>query len=166
MRRVFDVLAQQRQVEQVGHAQAAAGYLVFIRWPDAARGGADLYAPGCGFRGQFDHAVVRQDHLRAVADEQLAVHFHARAAQRVHFLEEGEWINDDAVADHGRAVLAQDAARHQLQDELLARDGDRVPGVVAARIARHHREAVRQNVDDLALAFVAPLGADHDCCLW
>ena len=34
----------------------------------------------------------------------------------------------------------QHAARNQLQHELLARDDDRVSGIVAAGIARHHVE--------------------------
>ena len=48
-----------------------------------------------------------------------------------------------------------------MQDELLAVDVDRVAGVVSALIARDDRKARRQQVDDLALALVAPLGAQH-----
>ena len=61
------------------------------------------------------------------------------------------------------ALLPQHAAGNQLQDELLAGDGDRVPGVVSAGIAGHHAEILREHVDDLALAFIAPLGAHHHC---
>ena len=43
--------------------------------------------------------------------------------------------------------------------ELVA-DLHRVPRVVAALIARHHVEALGQQIDDLALALVAPLRAD------
>jgi hypothetical protein len=52
-----------------------------------------------------------------------------------------------------------------LQDELLAVDGYCMTGVVAAGIAGHDLEALRQYIDDLALALVAPLGADDDGCL-
>ena len=52
---------------------------------------------------------------------------------------------------------------------MRAVDVDGVAGVVAALIARDDREVRRQQVDDLALAFVAPLGAQHcdvhDCCI-
>jgi hypothetical protein len=37
-----------------------------------------------------------------------------------------------------------------------------VSGIVAALIARHNIEAVGQEVYDLALTFIAPLGADDD----
>ena len=42
----------------------------------------------------------------------------------------------------------------------LVADDERVAGVVAALEADDHVGAARQPVDDLALAFVAPLGAD------
>jgi len=45
----------------------------------------------------------------------------------------------------------------------LVADDERVPGVVAALKAHHDIGALTQPIDDLALAFVAPLGADdHD----
>ena len=55
----------------------------------------------------------------------------------------------------------QDARRNQAQHELRAVDVHRVPGVVAALIARHDREARRQQIDDLPFAFIAPLRAEH-----
>ena len=44
----------------------------------------------------------------------------------------------------------------------LAADDQRMAGIVAALKARDHVRALAQPVDNLALAFVAPLGADHD----
>ena len=55
----------------------------------------------------------------------------------------------------------QDAGRQQAQDELAAVGVDGVAGVVAALIAGDDRKVRRQQVDDLALAFVAPLRAEH-----
>src|SRR6187200_99774 len=55
----------------------------------------------------------------------------------------------------------QDAGWNQVQDELLALDINGVSGVVTALIARNCREVRRQHVDDLALAFVAPLRPEH-----
>ena len=45
---------------------------------------------------------------------------------------------------------------------LRAVDDERVAGVVAALEAHDAGDAVGQQIDDLALAFVAPLGADDD----
>ncbi len=106
--------------------------------------------------------MVRQDHVGAVADEQAAIHFHAGFAQRGHFLEKGDGVEHHAVADDAAAARPQDAARHQLKNEFLSVDDDGVPGIVSAGIAGHDREILRENVHDLALAFVAPLRTDDD----
>ena len=42
-------------------------------------------------------------------------------------------------------------------------DDDRVPCVRAALVAAHEIRVLREQVDDLALAFVSPLRADDDC---
>src|SRR5690606_34489866 len=68
----------------------------------------------------------------------------------------------DAVADEALHTFAQDARRNQRQDRLLATDHERVPGVVAALEARDGGRALRQQIDNLSLALVTPLGADDD----
>ena len=49
-----------------------------------------------------------------------------------------------------------------------AREGvvshDRVAGVRSALVAADHVRVLRQDIDDLALSLVAPLGADDDGC--
>ena len=68
-------------------------------------------------------------------------------------------IEHHAIADHRRRA-AHDARRQQRELVGLVADDERVAGVVAALEAHDHVGAARQPVDDLALAFVAPLGAD------
>ncbi len=41
-------------------------------------------------------------------------------------------------------------------------DHDRMTGVVAPLVARDDIRPLGQEVDDLSLAFIAPLGADND----
>jgi hypothetical protein len=48
-----------------------------------------------------------------------------------------------------------------MKDELRALDVDGVSRVVTALIARHSRKMWREHVDDLALAFVAPLRPEN-----
>ena len=103
--------------------------------------------------------------MSAVADEQVAIYIHAGGAQRVHFLDEGEGIEHNSVADDTTATLAQHAAGDELKDELFALDGDGVPGIVAAGITRHQVEALGEDVDNFAFAFVTPLRADDHRCL-
>src|SRR5208337_1116588 len=93
-------------------------------------------------------------------DEQIAVDMHTGCPQGVHFLHEGEGIQHHAVADYAAASLAQHPAGNELKDEFLALNRDGVAGIVATRIPRNHVEAFRENVNDLAFTFVAPLRAD------
>ena len=78
---VFDVRFEQLQIEQVGHAQAAASHFVFVSGADAARSGANLHASGSILGSQFDHAMVGQDHVGAIADEKVAIDLYAGFAQ-------------------------------------------------------------------------------------
>ncbi len=50
----------------------------------------------------------------------------------------------------------------QLEDEFLFADENRVAGIVAALIARDDVEALGQQVDYFALAFIAPLRAENN----
>jgi len=49
-----------------------------------------------------------------------------------------------------------------VQDGLLAVDHQRVAGIVAALEADDGADVLRQQVDDLALAFIAPLGPENN----
>ena len=96
--------------------------------------------------------------------KRLLIDVDAEVAQLADFFKEGHWVEDDAVADDGLARRPQDAAGDELEDELLAADDDGVSGVVAAGVARHDGKALAEHVDNLAFAFIAPLGAENDCC--
>ena len=86
----------------------------------------------------------------------------ARRLQRLDLREQRRRIDHQPVADDRLDSRAQNPDRDQLQDELLVADAHRVAGVVAALIARHDVEAFREQIDDLAFAFVAPLRAQHN----
>src|SRR5690348_2928923 len=70
------------------------------------------------------------------------------------------WVEDHAIADDGQLALPHDARRQQRQLVDLAVDDQSVAGIVAALETHHDIGTLRQPVDDLALAFVAPLRAD------
>src|SRR6202041_258847 len=82
-------------------------------------------------------------------------------AQRAHFLQKGHGVKHYAVADYTTAGGSQHSAGNQLQNKFLAIDDDRVPGIMAAGVTRHDRKALRQNIDNLSLALVAPLSSDN-----
>jgi hypothetical protein len=49
-----------------------------------------------------------------------------------------------------------------VQDGLLAPDDQRVAGIVAALETDDGSDFLGEQIDDLALAFIAPLGAEND----
>src|SRR5438128_11815697 len=100
--------------------------------------------------------------MGAIADEQAVIHLHAVVTQSGNFFEKCNGIENYTVSDYAAASCAQHATRDQLQDKLFAVDDDRVPRVMAAGVASHDGKILRQDIDDLALAFVTPLGADDD----
>ena len=100
--------------------------------------------------------------MRAIADAQLVLDVDAGGFERRHLLEQRRQIDHHAVADHRLHARAQNAARDQLEHELLLPDEDGVAGVVPALIARHDVEALGKQIDHFAFAFVAPLRAEND----
>ncbi|MCY1204318.1 hypothetical protein D9M72_158440 [compost metagenome] len=152
-------------VLQILHAQRTAGDLVFVGRADAAAGGADLLDAALftvGLARDVQRGVERQDQRAGLADAQARTHFDAGFLQAFDFLEELGRRQHHAVADVALDAGPHDAARDQVQRGLHAVDDQRVARVVAALETDHALGAFRQPVNQLALAFVAPLGPDDD----
>src|SRR5208337_2284599 len=79
-------------------------------------------------------------------------------ADALNLLDQIVRVEHHAVADHRELAGADDAGGKQRELEHLSVDHQRVAGVEADDDVR----AERQPVDDLALPFVAPLGADNN----
>ena len=88
----------------------------------------------------------------------------AAALQALDLVEQHPRVDHDAVADRARLPGIEDARRDQVELELLAVAHDRVAGVVAALEADHEVGPLGEQVGDLPLAFVAPLGAHDRLC--
>ena len=158
--RDLDLLAQDLRVEHVLHADPDARRLVGVAGADAAARRADLELAEPPLGRLVDRDVPRHDQVRVAGE-----HDDRRVdAARLELVELGDQhlrVDDAAGADHGD--LARDHAARRLPDlERLVADDDRVPGVRPALVAADHIRALREQVDDLALALVAPLRADDD----
>ena len=92
------------------------------------------------------------------------LHVDAARAQAVDLADQDRRVDDDAVADDAARARVEDARRDQVELELLLAADDRVAGVVAALEAHDDVGVLGEQVDDLALALVAPLGADDRRC--
>ena len=150
---------------EVHDADGAAADLVLIGRADAALGGADLAVAGLRLAQRVELAVERQDQRRVLGDAEIVAARSRRPelADLVDLLGERPRIDHHAVADHRELALAHDARRQQRQLVGDAVDHERMAGIVAALEAHDDIGALGEPIDDLALAFVAPLGADdHD----
>src|ERR1035441_3924060 len=158
----LNVGLQELRVQQVDDPQSAAGHFVFVGWADAAAGSANFLTPRRTLGGQFDHAVIGQNDLRTIRHKKLPIDGNAQVAQLGYFLEKGNRIQNHTVPDDALAARTQHTARNQLQYKLLPANDDRVPGIMSAGVACHGGEPLAEHVHNFALAFVAPLGAQHN----
>ena len=112
---------------------------------------------------RVEFAMQRQNQRDVLGDLEVGRrHFDALAAQLLDLLDEMIGIEDDAVADDRQFPRPNNAGRKQRKFVSLAVDHERMAGVMAALEPHHDVGADRQPIDDLALSFVAPLGADND----
>ena len=132
-------------------ADAAPRDLVFIAGADAARGGADGNAAGPRFAQFLHQAMGGQQHLRAVADEQIALHRQAGGFQHFDFSSSAAGSTTRPLPITAFLPGPQDAAGDQLQHELAVADAHGVPGVMPALVAGHDIEAFGEKVDDFPL---------------
>ena len=109
-----------------------------------------------------DELVIRQHEVRAIAHIEAACDVDAVLDELVDLGEERVGVEDDAVADRAAHAGMQNAARDLVQHERLVADVHRVSGVRAALIAHDPVGALGEHVDELSLAFVAPLRSDDD----
>ena len=110
--------------------------------------------------------VIRHDERRVGGDAKALFDVgHAHGNEFVDFTEERFRREHDAVAEVADAVGMHDARGDQAEDGLLAVDDERVTRVVTAVEAHDAVGLLGEPVNDLALAFVAPLSADHDYIL-
>ena len=107
----------------------------------------------------------RQNQRTSRADSQAFVNRHATCDQRIGFLDEGIERQDDAVTNQAAHAVPQDAGGNQVQNGLFTVDDERMARIVAALKTHDRSRAIRQQVDNLALALVTPLRADDNYVL-
>src|SRR5207253_10361115 len=148
--------------EQILNAQRATRDLVFVGGTDAAAGGADARLAQRDLARLIESDVVGHDQRACRRNRQPGSNFDAGSFQLADLLQQRGRRDDDAVAEVHAHGGPQNAGGDQAQDGLLTADDERVAGVMAALKADDALRVLGQPVDDLALAFIAPLRADDD----
>ena len=158
-----ELLPEDLGVEQVLDPQAHPGRLVGVGGPDPPLGRAQLVLAQVALGQPVELVVVRHDQMGVAADQQPRG-VDPLGREGVDLGEQHGRVDDHPVADDRGDVVVEDAARHQLEGEGLAVHHDGVAGVVAALVADDQLHLLGQEVGELALALVTPLGPDDDGC--
>ena len=134
-------------------------HLVRVGRADALTGRAELLPAALALVESVDRDVPWHQEMRPVRDAQVAGADAVALEIRELFAEHLK-IHDRAGADDAERVRIEDPRRHEMQLERAVLVHDGVAGVVATLEADDHVRLLRQEVRDLALALVTPLGPD------
>ena len=148
------------RVPKVAESEAPAGSLVCVGRADAPARGADPMLAEPDLLARLDRPVHRQDDLGPVGEQQVRRGVPSRASEHLHLLEERERVHHTAVPNDGPDSRMEDSGRKEVQDELPTSGHHRMPGIVATAEADHRVETGSEEIDELPLPFITPLGAD------
>ena len=105
----FEFFRKQNRLHQVGHAQTGAGGFVAVSGTDPPLGCSNFGAAFAPLPLFVEQTVIRQDEMRAVADQQVMVDLDPKFAQAIDFASQKYRIDHDPVADHADFAAAQDS---------------------------------------------------------
>ena len=136
--------------------------LVRVAGADPAPRGADLELAELRLARLVEELVVRHDQVRVRRDTKAA-DVHAAPEQLGDLVGQHLRVHHHAVADRADLARVENPRRDQVELVDLVAPDDRVAGVVAALEADHEVGLLGEQVHDLSLPLVAPLGAhDHE----
>src|SRR5690606_4261036 len=125
-------------------------------------GRSDLgLAPG-SLTGQIQRLVVRQTQGTGAAQKQAVPHRNPLLFKLTNFFQQRIGRQHHGIPNNAGDVVPQDARRNQVQYRLLAVDDQRMTCVVSSLEAHDHTNLLGQQINDLALSLVTPLGAQND----
>jgi len=107
--------------------------------------------------------VVGHDEVGLFADAKPGRrNVYAPGCKVIHLFKKDVRVEHNTIADEADFVFVQYAGRDKVEDGFLALYLDGVTSVVAALKADDNAALGAQHINNLALALVAPLGADDD----
>ncbi len=104
--------------------------------------------------------VVRQDHLGPVGDTQVWTG-HAVLEQAFQLLQESQDVEGHARTEQVNHAWVKHARGQQVEHEFAPFVDDGMPCVVAALETDNDIRRGRQDIGDLPLALIAPIGPDN-----
>jgi len=99
--------------------------------------------------------------VRPIADKKSPLAADSLLLQMEDFLLEGAQIHNDTIADHTGIPRMEYASRNQMQNMLVAINDYGVAGIMTAGVTGDDVKVRREQVYDLSLAFITPLGSNN-----
>ena len=146
-------------IEDVLDTDADAGRLVGVGGADAAARRPDLEPAEPPFARRVDRHVPGHDQV-CVSGDANGRRRDAAPLELVELRHQEPWVDDAAGADDAE-LSGKDPGGNVVKRERLAAADDRVAGVRATLVAADDVRVKGEQVDDLPLPLVAPLGS-HD----
>jgi len=132
--------------------------LVGVAWADPPTGGSDL----CASLG-IDPAMNRGDQMRKIRNQKtIRLNRVTGGYHGSQLLDKRRRIDHASVTDHILAAPLENPGWNLMENNFFTVNNDRVPGIGATLKTDNHIHALRQQIYDLPLAFVAPLGAEQN----
>lgn len=149
-------------IQQIAHAEAVAHDLGSVGRADALQGRADLVPAQLRLIVAIDALMEVEDNMSAVGEEDASLVVHAHVPQGLELAQHAAQVHHHTVADHALHSRMQDGRGNQVKLVLHAVHHDRVASIRATCHTRADVVVLGYDVNQLALAFVTPLGANHN----
>ena len=148
-------------VAEFRRPDADAGGFVGVGRPDAATRRPDGIPPLRLLGYLVQNHVIRHHEMRPLANDQPPLDADAPRFEARDLVQQHVGVHHDPVADDVQRMRPDHTRRQQVELELTLLGDDGMPGVVAAGKSGDYVAVPGKNVDELALPFIAPLGAKH-----
>jgi hypothetical protein len=148
-------------VQGIDDTDSAASNFLLVCRTDPPSGRPDLLL-GLSLRRHIEGAMIGEKEVGATAHPDPPCQIDPTCGKRVILLKELDQVENDAIPEEAPLPRVEDPGRDLMEDEALLANLHRVPGIGAALIAGHNVHLLRQDVDNLPLPLVAPLGTDDD----
>src|SRR5262249_7764456 len=131
--------------------------LIAISRANPAFRGSDPGMVSTQFALLIQQAVVGQNQVRAVANQQIPANCDTKFAQAFDLANQCDRIDHDSVSNYANFAAPENSRRDQVENVFKAMMENGMPGVIAALATNNNISLGRKDVDNLALTFVAPL---------
>ena len=105
--------------------------------------------------------MIRHYQVRAFAQEKIFSYINPAFYQPVHFFNQGFRLNNHSVADYAGLPFMKNSGGDDMKNKFFIVYYNGVACIVASLIPRNRIGFFREHINNLSLAFIAPLGANY-----